>query len=218
MNKPTSFGSLLRQHRKSRDLTQAELAELVDCAEISIRKMEAGSQRPSKQLAELIGLRLDLSGEERAAFLELARHPPAPRAARSDPAHGPVLLTALIGRRREAAVLAELLAGDGRLITLTGPGGVGKTTLATHVAAQVAADFPDGVAIVPLAALSDPGLVLTSLVQALRMREIGGQHVLDTLKAWLRPRRMLLVFDNFEHLLPAAPLLNELLLAAPALK
>jgi predicted ATPase/DNA-binding CsgD family transcriptional regulator len=138
--------------------------------------------------------------------------------------HGPVQKlpsgrTPLIGRQRErAAVTARLQRDDTGVLTLTGPGGVGKTSLALQVAHDLLAEFDDGVVVVPLASLRDPALVPGTVAQALGTREAAGHSVLEILLEYLSGKQMLLVLDNFEHLLPAATLVADLLAASPRLK
>ncbi len=130
----------------------------------------------------------------------------------------PAQLTSFVGREREVAVVADLLRHDGaRLVTLTGPGGVGKTRLALRVAKGVGADFADSVAFIPLAAIREPDLVAPALAQALGMREAGDRPLTESLSASLRDRHLLLVLDNFEQVAEAAPLLTDLLRACPQL-
>jgi predicted ATPase/DNA-binding SARP family transcriptional activator len=129
----------------------------------------------------------------------------------------PLLHTALLGRHEELRRVAELLATH-RLVTLCGAGGVGKTSLALQAAREALEDFPDGVFFVPLAALADAELVTTAIAQALEVRDAAGQPLLERLKASLQGRKVLLVLDNFEHLLQAAPVVSELLASCPELK
>jgi predicted ATPase/DNA-binding CsgD family transcriptional regulator len=125
-------------------------------------------------------------------------------------------LTSLIGREHDVARVAALL-GSARLVTLTGPGGVGKTRLALAVVDVVRERFADGVVVVSLAALHDPALVTTAIAQALGLGDHGERPLEQTLMAYLSARQLLLVIDNVEHLLSAAPLLVQLLGASPAL-
>ena len=125
-------------------------------------------------------------------------------------------LTALVGREREIAAITALLHDPAvRLVTLTGPGGVGKTRLALAVASELEREFTDGVAFVELAAVRDPAHVGAAIVEALGVRRADNQPALTALTARLRGQEMLLVLDNFEHVVAAGPQLTDLLRAVP---
>jgi DNA-binding SARP family transcriptional activator len=131
----------------------------------------------------------------------------------------PLSLTALLGRHEELARMAGLLASAScRLLTLYGAGGVGKTSLALAAAREALERFPDGVFFVSLAAIDKPELVPAVIAQALGVRPFSAQPVLEALKTSLGDKKMLLVLDNFEHLLEAAPAVKELLASCPELK
>lgn len=131
----------------------------------------------------------------------------------------PVQRGHLIGRLRELAGVERLLLRDDvGLVTLTGPGGSGKTRLALAAAARVAEQFADGAAFVPLAPVGDPSLVVHAICESLSVRESGGRPLIERLKEYLSDRELLLVLDNLEHLLPSAPRISELLAACPRLK
>jgi predicted ATPase len=124
----------------------------------------------------------------------------------------PVPASRFVGREQEIrALLALLESQDGRLVTLTGPGGIGKTRLALKVAGELEGRFRDGVCVAVLDSVTAPAMVLPALVQALGLHESSEQTSLEILKGYLREREMLFVLDNFEHVIGAAPLVMELL-------
>lgn len=134
-------------------------------------------------------------------------------------AHLPTPLTSFVGREHDIAGVCALLQRDSaRLVTLTGPGGVGKTRLALRVAQELQPAFEDGVAFVSLAAVTDPDLVCGMIAHALGVREPRERTALALLTDILRERNLLLVVDNFEQVVEAAPYLTELLMAAPGLR
>jgi predicted ATPase/class 3 adenylate cyclase len=131
----------------------------------------------------------------------------------------PLQPTPLVGREKEISEVCNLLrSGETRLLTLTGPGGTGKTRLALQAAADLLEDFPDGTFFVQLATLTDADLFISAVAETLGVRETGEQALDDSLKNYLSERRMLLVLDNFEQVLEAAPTVTELLTVAPELK
>ncbi|HEY6278987.1 MAG TPA: LuxR C-terminal-related transcriptional regulator [Streptosporangiaceae bacterium] len=145
--------------------------------------------------------------------------PPSRRAAAASISGGslPKPLTSFIGRERELAQAKQLLQVS-YLVTLTGPGGSGKTRLGIALAAEVAADYPDGVYFVPLAPVRDPGLVPSSIAQGIGLQDARDRPLMEHLISQLRERRLLIVLDNFEHLLGGAPVVTQLLQETSALR
>ncbi len=130
----------------------------------------------------------------------------------------PVQPTPLVGREADDAAIRALLAEPGtRLVTLLGPGGIGKTRLSLQVAAEVLEAYPDGVWFVDLAPLREASLIASAVARAAGIREESARPIAETLKEALRDERVLLVLDNFEHVLGAAPLVANLLAACPGL-
>ncbi|HEU5424716.1 MAG TPA: tetratricopeptide repeat protein [Nitrolancea sp.] len=222
-----SLADLLRRHRAAAALTQEELAERAGLSARAISDLERGiKRRPHpytvQQLIQALGL-----GDEEAAHLRRAargagsdRHGPgAPGEVGGPGAFLPIPPTPFIGRRQEMTEVSALLRREEvRLLNLTGAGGIGKTRLALEVARQALEAFPDGVFFVWLAPLADPALVPVTVAGALGIDEMGGQPVLETLRERLRARSVLLILDNFEHLLTAGTTLSYLLATCPRLK
>jgi predicted ATPase/transcriptional regulator with XRE-family HTH domain/uncharacterized protein HemY len=232
---PATFARLLRRYRLENGLTQEALAERARLSREAVSALERGErQYPRPDTVELLAEALELPDEERDALLAAATRPLRPRtdpppttmpAGEVVPAapmiHAPQLPvppTSLLGRAEELANVRALLIEEGtRLLTLSGPGGVGKTRLALAVATTCRDAFADGVVFVPLASHTAPALLADTIAHAAGAHEQGDRRPEEALVAHLRDRRLLLVLDNFEHLLPAAPLLAELLAACPCL-
>jgi predicted ATPase/transcriptional regulator with XRE-family HTH domain len=228
MSDPSTFRTWLKRRRTERGLTQEELGERVGYAGQTIRKIEGGQRRPSLQLALKLAEVLQLSPEEQAAWMSAARavaEPDEPATAAQPlrsprPSPGlPAYLTPFVGRAQEQADLTALLGRpDCRLVSLLGPGGVGKTRLAIETA-RALPGFADGVAFVSLAPVATPDLIVPAIGDALGVAFSGASDLLAQLSAYLRDRRALLLLDNLEHLLDAAGLtlrlLEQLLAQAP---
>jgi predicted ATPase/transcriptional regulator with XRE-family HTH domain len=232
MEAPASFGRWLKLRRRILDLTQDQLAREVGCSIVTIRKLESDERRPSRQIAERLAECLRIAPQERVAFIGLARAEPyrdealalapdsmphpAPQRTRSNL---PLPLTRLIGRKQEVtAVRSTLLRADTRLLTLSGPPGIGKTRLALQVATELRDAFADGAYFVDLAAIRDPELVMSAIAQVLAIRQIGGRPLTESLQDYLHDKRVLLLLDNFEQVVDAAALIVGLLQGCSGLK
>ena len=216
---PGIFAESLRRHRARAGLTQEDLAEKAGLSVRAISDLERGlKQRPRATTLQLLSDALGIPEEERPAFEAAARRAGAPDA----PSTGvrlPAQLTSFIGRERQVdAVCGMLLRPDVRLLTLMGPGGTGKTRLALRVAERVTDHFPHGVYFADLAAIADADLALQEIASALGVSESPDRPLLEGLEAYLGDREALVLLDNFEHVVIAAPQVSRLLIACRGLK
>lgn len=230
---PGGFADALRHLRESRSLTQEELAEQSGVSAKAIGALERGERRrPYPHTVRSLADGLGLAADERAALLAAVprRSPSSP--APLDEAASPPLDTLAspapspasptIGRDDDLRRLFDLVTSHvERLVTLTGPGGVGKTRLATELVARAAGAggaFPDGTAFVDLAAVREPALVLPRVATALGVVEgVQAAGLVERLAAHLSGRRVLVVLDNLEQVLAAAPVVADLVARAPGL-
>src|SRR5918993_333652 len=215
------FGPLLRRLRLVAGLSQEELAERSGLSGRGISALETGYRAtPRPETVRLLADALGLDAAAHAALVAGARpelaaaRPGAAPVGRGPPLALPVPAppTRLVGREQEVAALcARLRREEVRLLTLTGPGGVGKTRLALAVAVGAADDFPDGGTFVPLAPVGDPALVPSAIITALGVRDVGDEPLLFRLQSVLRDKRLLLLLDNFEHVIAASPIVADVL-------
>jgi non-specific serine/threonine protein kinase len=226
-----TFGELLHYLRKRAQLTQRELGQAVGYSEAHVNRLESGQRLPDTDTVRaqfVAALGLQREPELAARLTQLAESAqgiretrPASRdehqpAATPVPTNLPAQLTRFIGREQDVAEVRRLLAAN-RLVTLTGVGGCGKTRLALEVAAQVPADYPDGVWLTQLAPLADPALVPNAVAAALGLT-LSGERAREVVAESLRGKHLLLVLDNCEHLVGAcADLAEGLLRACPLL-
>ncbi|MDX1415112.1 MAG: NB-ARC domain-containing protein, partial [Candidatus Promineifilaceae bacterium] len=250
-----SFGAWLRQRRRQLDLTQKELAQLAACGLGTLRKIEQGTRRPSKDLAASIGAAVQVPEKVIADLVAFARGdpfandipvpifalervPPTPPAIPQQtinhhtsriPHNLPPQPTPFVGRLDELQALRVLITNQhSRLVTITGPGGIGKTRLAltlaemyTQLLGEQPARFPDGVYFLSFSSTSEVDDIIPTIAEALDLRiQIGHdeapsqeQQVLN----YLRDKRMLLVLDNFEHLLDGVDSITTIMKTAVTL-
>jgi len=225
-----TFAEHLRHHRRVAALTQEQLAERAELSLRAVSDLERGVKRhPHQETVQRLAQGLGLAPSERAAFERAARSggSPAlgageslPAPSLSPPRHNlPFPTTSFVGREQDLAQGCALLRTSGvRLMTVIAPGGSGKTRLALEIAAALLPHFADGVCVVDLAPLRETALVAAQIARTLGVQEDPTQPVTVTLQTYLRDRQLLLVLDNFEHLLDAAPLVVVLLAHAERLK
>ena len=224
-----TFGEWLKRRRKSQGWTQAELAQQINCSTSMLKKIESEQRRPSEQIVEQLAKAFGIQNDEQAAFLSFTRgnwktQPPeitdspwlAPHPPKQDTStkHNlPSQLTSFIGREEEISNITVKLETE-RLITVTGPGGTGKTRISIQIANEALDQYPDGVWMVKLATVLDPLLVPRITANSIGLPEESQRPATDMLCDYLRDKKMLILFDNCEHLIEACATLVDILLSA----
>lgn len=228
-----SFGSWLKQRRKALDMTQEILANHLNCSVVTIRKIEADSLRPSRQLLDLLLAGLEVPYSERAELVQHARHQELKplekeqQSAQSPLADSkkqpkillPASLSNFIGREKTLdELITKIQRAEVRLLTLWGAPGIGKTRLALQMASKVSQDFADGVFFIDLTPARDQPAMLNIIIQNLKIQRNSSETLLETISAYLSSKHALLILDNFEQVAEAASVLTELLSAGNSLK
>ncbi|HXO18206.1 MAG TPA: tetratricopeptide repeat protein [Candidatus Dormibacteraeota bacterium] len=213
-----SLAELLRSFRANALLSQEALAERSGLSTRTVSDIETGSARtPRLVTVMLLAEALGLSSSDRLRLREAARKPAPGHAGEASPA-AVLHEVALVGRDADVARVSALVSREGvRLVTLAGPAGVGKTSLAIRVSKECAGAFELGAAFAELGPLDDPALVPGAVARALGVRESADTPPSEAVTAFLRDRRALLVLDNLEHLTPAVPWIASLIAACPRL-
>ena len=230
-----TFGEWLQHQRSHRRLTREEFAKSVGCSVSALRKIEYGERRPSAQIAELMANCLDVPLEERATFVRVARGELSVNRLHSElesvatknisppKTNLPVFPTPLIGRVREVGQLSQFLRDPQcRLLTLVGPGGIGKTRLAIEAASSMQDIFADGVYFVPLASANSTRLIVSVIADSVgfAFQSVNRTDPKTQLFNYLKEKQVLLLLDNLEQLLtePGIEVLGELLAHCPQVK
>ena len=211
MSVTDAFGDIIRERRIALGITQQELARQIGCARVTIQKIETHHRHPSLALAERLADYLDLTSDDH--YIQISPIQIA------SSAKLPLLPTPLFGRIDEVEALQDqLIQPEIRLLTVMGPPGVGKTSLAIHVATLVQQHYHRNVIWLSLASVNHPDMVLHEIAQTLEVQEVTYQSLFETIQRTIRKRRVLLLLDNFEHLIAATPIIIELLAHNPHLK
>jgi predicted ATPase/DNA-binding XRE family transcriptional regulator len=218
---PGSFGAQLKALREAAGYTQEELATIAGLSVHAVSALERGERRrPHVETVRALSAALDLTGAVSDGFMRSARAPAVNTPI--DQVSGvslPLAPTALLGREVDVQTLEQWFADPAvRLVTLTGPGGVGKTRLALEVAHAIAADAANRVVFVPLAAIQAPTFVAPAIAEGLGLANVPALDLPKRARLACADQRTLLVLDNFEHVIDAAPLVAELLTSVVSLK
>ena len=218
---PTTFGARLKRYRMTAELTQEALAERANLSTRAVSDLERGlSRTPRYDTLDLLAKAMNLSAEQRSALFAAAR----PSLPKEDVKAAPLPMlpfppTALLGREQEVAQALGFLRERGvRLLTVTGPGGVGKTRLALEIAHDPRARFADGLVWIDLTALRDSSLVPQTVAHMLGLREQADHAFSEQVRAFLQDKECLLLLDNVEHVLSTADFIADLLTNCPRLQ
>jgi len=225
MEDELTFGQWLKKRRKALGISQAELAARVPCATDTVHKIETGQRMSSDTMAQRLADCLNVSITPGCNWKEITRGSESKGKQRAwmeavrPPTNLPAPTTPLFGRQGNlAAIQRLLLQGNTNLLTLVGPPGIGKTRLAIQAARQLRDYFADGAFFVDLTRITDPGTVASLVSQTLGLVEDASLPSITWLLNILSDRQLLLVMDNFEHVIPAATFIAEMIAACPLVK